>query len=150
MRRWGTQLQQICRSSGRDVRGDHRAPYDRVINPDLPPWTRLQQLARDIADCARDCADTAASMSEVIDEVVTGGRPHLTRTWDGPMGVSPFRDDSEVVAAAEDALFVAAVIRLRVVEGGFWTDAPRQKELLRWVVRTLGPLAERAEHRTDA
>jgi hypothetical protein len=89
-------------------------------------------------------------MSGVIDEIVAGGRrPHLVRTCEESMGVSPFRDDSEIIAAAEDALFVATVIRLRVLEGGFWTDASRQKKLLRWVVRTLGPLAEPVQPERD-
>jgi hypothetical protein len=108
---------------------------------------RLQQLAHDIAHRVQGCADAAACMSDVLDEIVVGGRPRLTGTLNEPISGSPFRDDRDVLAAAEAALFVAAVTRLRVVEGGFWTDASRQKALLRWIVRTLGPLAETVELR---
>jgi len=58
-------------------------------------------------------------MSEVIDEIADVTQPRMTRQRDGRTEFSPFRSDSELVAAAEEALSVAAVLRVRVVEGGF-------------------------------
>jgi hypothetical protein len=108
-------------------------------------WTRLQRFAGEIANRSRECADAAAAMSEAIDDIAAGPRPRLAEALRQPLSASPFRDERDLISAAESALFVAAVIRLRVVEGGFWTDAARQKALLRWIVRVLGPLAEQAE-----
>jgi hypothetical protein len=88
-------------------------------------------------------------MSDAIDDIAAGPRPHFVEAFNRPVDASPFRDERAVIAAAETALFVAAAIRLRVVEGGFWTDAARQKALLRWIVRVLGPVAEAAVHEKE-
>jgi hypothetical protein len=89
-------------------------------------------------------------MSEAIDDIAAGTPRRITGALTAPVGPSPFRDDRDVIAAAESALFVAAVIRLRVIEGGFWTDVSRQKALLRWIVRVLAPVGELGEHENAA
>jgi hypothetical protein len=115
-------------------------PYDLVMSEELARWRRLQRLAGEIAERSRECAAAATSMSEAVDDIATAPRPRLAGGLKASISASPFSDDRDVIAAAESALFVAAVIRMRVVEGGFWTDARRQNALLRWVVRTLGPI----------
>jgi hypothetical protein len=130
--------------AGRPVRGAVPA-YDRAVNPERARWTRLQFLASEVADRSRECAAVATSMSEAIDDIAAGARPHLAGAFSAPIGPSPFRDERDVIAAAETALFVAAVIRLRAVEGGFWTDVARQNALLRWIVRVLAPVGEPGE-----